>query len=205
MNVKNIIFDLGVVLLDVDYDLAAAAFRKLGIPDFDEHYSKAQQDKFFDRFETGHMTDEEFRNKMRQYIPTHITDQQIDDAWNAMLLKVPQEYFEMLEKVKKSKRIFLLSNTNHIHIRAFSKIIEAQYGFEKFERLFEKVYYSCNIGLRKPDAEVFDLVVKENQLTIEETLFIDDSPQHIEGARKYGLNVTLLKKEDSLNSIIAGL
>ena len=205
MQYKNIIFDLGVVLLDVDYNLAAAAFRKLGIPDFDAHYSKAQQDRFFDRFETGHMTDEEFRIKLRQYLPSHVTNHQIDEAWNAMLLKVPEENFQLLEKLNKSKRIFLLSNTNRIHIRAFSKIIDLQYGFEKFERLFEKAYYSCNIGLRKPDAEIFDLVVKENQLDLSETIFIDDSPQHIEGARNYGLNVVLLKQGDNLSKIVGEL
>ncbi len=198
---KNIIFDLGVVILDVNYNLTAAAFKKLGLVDFDEHYSKIKQDNFFDRFETGHMSDEEFRDTVRKHIPHPVTDEQIDEAWNAMLLEVADETFELLENIGKQKRIFLLSNTNSIHIKAFTKIIEKQYGFSKFESLFEKTYYSCNIGMRKPNAEIFDYVVKANNLNITETLFIDDSPQHVEGARKYGLTALHLHTGTNLKEL----
>ncbi len=129
-------------------------------------------------------------------------DDQIDDAWNAMLLSVPESTFELLENIGKQKRIFLLSNTNRIHITAFSKIIEKQYGFQKFEALFEKTYYSCNIGMRKPHAEIFEYVVKQNNLTISETLFIDDSPQHVEGARKYGLTALHLQNDTRVEDLI---
>ena len=169
---------------------------------FDEHYSKAKQDQIFDRFETGHMSEEEFRNTLHKHLPPHITDQQIDNAWNAMLLTVPEETFDLLENISKQKRIFLLSNTNHIHIKAFTKIIDKQYGFEKFENLFEQTYYSSNMGLRKPDIEIFDFVVKENQLNIDETLFIDDSPQHVEGAKKYGLHALCLMTGVNVTSVI---
>ncbi len=205
MNLKNIIFDLGVVILNVDYHLTATAFRNLGLLNFDEHYSKAKQDHFFDRFETGHLSDDEFRETMQKHLPAGTTGQQIDDAWNAMLLTVPEETFELLETIGKQKRIFLLSNTNRIHIKAFTKIIDRQYGFKRFENLFEKVYYSCNIGLRKPDPEIFDLVIKENQLDFAETLFIDDSPQHVEGARKYGLTALHLHPGEKLSSLILPL
>jgi glucose-1-phosphatase len=202
MPTKNIIFDLGVVILDVDYNLTAAAFKKLGLVDFDAHYSKIKQDNFFDRFETGHMPDAEFRDIIRKHLPHTVTDQQIDDAWNAMLLTVPETTFELLENIGKQKRIFLLSNTNRIHIAAFTKIIEKQYGFSKFESLFEKTYYSCNIGMRKPNAEIFEYVVKKNNLSITETLFIDDSPQHVEGARKYGLTALHLHTETNLQELV---
>lgn len=201
MPTKNIIFDLGVVILDVDYNLTAAAFKKLGLADFDEHYSKIKQDNFFDRFETGHMPDAEFRDTIRKHLPRPVTDEQIDEAWNAMILTVPESTFELLENIGKQKRIFLLSNTNRIHIVAFTKIIEKQYGFSKFESLFEKTYYSCNIGMRKPNIEIFDYVVKQNHLAINETLFIDDSPQHVEGARKYGLTALHLHTGTNLKEL----
>ncbi|MBL0340622.1 MAG: HAD-IA family hydrolase [Bacteroidetes bacterium] len=99
--------------------------------------------------------------------------------------------------------MFLLSNTNRIHIAAFSKIIEKQYGFQKFEALFEKIYYSCNVGMRKPNAEIFDLVVRENNLNLSETLFIDDSPQHVEGARSYGLTALHLQNNSKVENLIS--
>jgi len=200
---KNIIFDLGVVILDVDYNLAAGAFKKLGILHFDDLYSKKKQGSFFDDFETGHLSNEEFREEIRNHIDHSVSDNQIDEAWNAMLLSVPESTFKLLEDISKQKRIFLLSNTNRIHIDAFSKIIEKQYGFQKFEALFEKTYYSCNIGMRKPNAEIFDYVVKQNNLSINETLFIDDSPQHIEGARKYGLTALHLQNNSKVEDLIS--
>lgn len=202
MKIKNIIFDLGVVILDVDYNLAADAFKKLGIPHFDELYSKKKQGSFFDDFETGHLSNEAFREEIRKHIPHSVTDSQIDEAWNAMLLTVPETTFELLESIGKQKRIFLLSNTNRIHIDAFSKIIDQQYGFQKFENLFEKTYYSCNIGMRKPNAEIFDFVVRENNLLVSETLFIDDSPQHVEGARNYGLTALHLQNNSKVEDLV---
>ncbi len=202
MKTKNIIFDLGVVILGVDYNLTANAFKALGIPHFDEIYSKIKQQDVFDRFETGHMPEAEFREFIRKNIPHPVTDSQIDDAWNAMLLSVPDSTFELLEDIGRKKRIFLLSNTNQIHITAFTKIIDRQYGFSKFENLFEKTYYSCNINMRKPHLDIFDFVVKENHLPPDETLFIDDSPQHVEGARKYGLTAFHLHTDTNLYALV---
>jgi len=202
MTTKNLLLDLGVVIFDVDYNRTSSSFKELGLSNFDDIYSKIKQDNFFDRFETGEMPEAEFRQTVRSHIPHEVTDEQIDNAWNAMLIGISQSTLELLEDLGKKKRIFLLSNTNIIHIKAFSKIIEKQYGFKKFENLFEKTYYSCNIGLRKPDVRIFDYVVKENQLNIPETLFIDDSPQHVEGARKYGLAALHLHTGTNLHELI---
>ncbi len=202
MPIKNIIFDLGVVILDVDYNRTSEAFKQLGLVDFDQHYSKAKQDNFFDRFETGEMTDEEFRETIRQHISQPVSVDQIDAAWNAMLIAVPQTTIELLEDIGKKKRIFLLSNTNRIHIKAFTGIIDKQYGFQKFENLFEKTYYSCHLGMRKPDAEIFDFVIRQNHLALSETLFIDDSLQHVEGAREYGLTALHLKNNVKVETLL---
>lgn len=203
MSLKNIIFDLGVVILDVDYNRTSDAFKKLGMIDFDDHYSKAKQDSLFDRFETGEMTDEEFRETIRRHISLTVSDEQIDDAWNAMLISIPETTFELLEDIGKKKRIFLLSNTNRIHIKAFTALIEKQYGFKRFENLFEKTYYSCNLGMRKPDAEIFDFVIRQNHLALSETLFIDDSPQHVKGAREYGLTALHLRDSAKFDDVIS--
>jgi glucose-1-phosphatase len=200
--VKNIIFDLGVVILNVDYNLTTKAFKKLGIDNFDEHFSKAKQDQLFDKLETGRISANNFRKELRNHLPAHVTDEQIDEAWNAMLMDLPKPTFEILKTAKKKYRTFLLSNTNEIHIKAFSKIIEKEYGMKQFNALFEKIYYSNEVQMRKPDKEIFELVLKENKLNPNETLFIDDSPQHIEGANKVGIKAILLEKGKELTELL---
>ncbi len=200
---KNIIFDLGAVIIDIDYNLTANAFKKLGLQHFDEIYSKKKQDNFFDRFETGELSNDEFRQEVRSHFTSPITDEQIDEAWNAMLINIPFERMVWLNEIKNKYRIFLLSNTNRIHVTAFTKILADRFGVGVFEKMFEKIYYSCNIGMRKPNANIFDLVVQENKLNLTETIFIDDSPQHIEGARSYGLTALHLQNNSKVEDLVS--
>lgn len=195
MHIKNIIFDLGGVIIDIDYNLAATAFKKLGIVDFDNFYSKAKQSTLFDDFEKGVISNAEFRSNLRQYLSDTITDHQIDAAWNAMLKGIPSHRVDFLQKVAQKYRIFLLSNTNRIHIDAFTQYNDEKFGKGYFEGLFEYCYFSSDIAMRKPDAEIFDFVLSENGLLKEETIFIDDSIQHIQGASSTGLHAELLKVE----------
>jgi len=197
-NFPNLIFDLGGVVLDIDYNRVADAFKKLGLRDFDEIYSKKQQERFFDDFEKGLMDNETFRNTINSFFDRPVTNTKIDEAWNSMLLEIPPKRYQWLKSLKKNHRLFLLSNTNHIHVAAFTKIIEKQYGTNILDELFEKIYFSCELKMRKPDAEIFEKVISENGLVPAQTLFIDDSIQHIEGAKKYGLNVLLIDKEKKL-------
>ncbi|MBK7971229.1 MAG: HAD family phosphatase [Bacteroidetes bacterium] len=200
---KNIIFDLGAVIIDINYNFTAEAFKKIGVTNFDEIYSKKKQDHFFDDFETGHLTNDQFRSEIRKHITHKISDEQIDDAWNAMLINIPVSRMKWLKSLRPKYRIFLLSNTNRIHVKAFSKIISDTHGVGTFESCFDKIYLSCNVGLRKPNAEIFDLVVKENNLDLAETVFIDDSPQHIEGAKKYGLTAWHLKDQEKVEEVFS--
>lgn len=187
-HIKNIIFDLGGVLLNIDYNKTAQEFKKLGINNFEEIYSKAKQNHLFDKLEIGAITPEEFRNSLKQLISIDITDNQIDEAWNAMLLDFPYSRLELLKKVSKEFRIFLLSNTNEIHYEIYNKQLNEVYGIEKLENLFNKDFYSFKLGMRKPDDEIFEYVLNNQNLNPEETLFIDDSIQHIETAKKLGIN-----------------
>ena len=187
MSYKNIILDLGGVIIDVSYQDAANAFKKLGISDFDQLYSQKKQDHFFDNYEKGFISDNGFRNEIRKHIAHPLSDEQIDAAWNDLLLTIPPQRMKFLYSLKSNYRLFLLSNTNSIHVKAFTKIFEKEFGKNVFENAFEKMYLSCNIHLRKPDAEIFNLVLNENNLNKEETIFIDDSIQHVDGAKKIGL------------------
>jgi HAD superfamily hydrolase (TIGR01509 family) len=195
---KNIIFDLGGVILNIDYSLLAKSFRLLGIENFEEHYSKAQQEGFFDLYEKGLMSTDEFTQRLGGHCKPGTTDQNIKDAWNSMLLDLPEERLKLLHKLKLSHRIFLLSNTNEIHMTWIYDYLLKQFGVTDLSDYFEKVYLSYEVGMRKPDAEIFELVLKENHLMSHETFFIDDSPQHLEGAKKVGIQTYWLdvKKEN---------
>lgn len=191
--IRNIIFDLGGVLINLDMEATAKAFRALGMTDFDAHYSQAKQSGLFDAFDKGQITPQEFREGMKPFLPAGTTDAQIDAAWNAMLLDLPGERLALLRELRKKYRLFLLSNTNEIHVTAFSASLQqAHEGFTDFSDYFDRWYYSCRIGKRKPDAEAFLHVLEENDLLAEETLFIDDSKQHVEGALQTGIRAALL-------------
>lgn len=195
---KNVIFDFGGVILNIDYQRTVDAFKLIGLPDFDTFYSQLSQSNLFDDFEMGKISPSLFREKLRNKINYPITDEEIDKAWNAMLMDLPVERIDFLDGLSKHKRIFLLSNTNAIHEKEFTEYIKKQYGTNVLESVFEKIYFSHNLGLRKPQKEIFDLVLRENNLVPQETLFIDDSPQHVHGGKASALNSILLEKNKSI-------
>jgi FMN phosphatase YigB (HAD superfamily) len=194
--IKNIIFDLGGVILDIDYNLTVKAFDGLGIPNFKEQYSKMSQSNLFDNIETGKISPVEFRDLIREVAQKTISDAEIDTAWNALILHLPQYRIEILKNLQVNYRLFLLSNTNKIHYDDYSEVIKRENGIEGLEPLFEKTYLSHEMGLRKPDPEIFQVVLNENNLVPKETLFIDDSPQHIASAKTLGIVAYHLENED---------
>ncbi|CAN5223877.1 HAD family phosphatase [soil metagenome] len=199
--IHNIIFDLGGVILNLDAEATRKSFEDLGMRDFVNQYSFAKQSGIFDSFDRGEIAEQEFRNHLKKYLPENTSDESVDKAWNAMLLDLPENRLQLLILLRKKYRLFLLSNTNEIHIKAFSADLEKTFGFSDFTGYFEKVYYSCRIGKRKPDIETFQFVLDENKLKAEETLFIDDSPQHISGAEKLLLKTYLLKPGEDIVSV----
>ena len=199
-NYEAIIFDLGGVIINLDYQKTEQEFRRLFGNDFSELYSKKSQTEIFNKLETGHISEKQFVEAMQKSSSQTVSHQDIITAWNAMLLDIPKERIELLEKIGKQKRIFLLSNTNEIHKTAFDKIVLEAHQMNGLEPLFEKAYFSHLVGMRKPNREIFDFVIKENNLNPQKTLFIDDSPQHIEGASLTGLNAYHLEVDK--NSIL---
>ena len=200
-SIKNIIFDFGGVILNIDYTLTEKAFASLGLTDFDRIYSQATQKELFDKLEKGQISPGVFRTEIRKFIRDGVTDTQIDEAWNAMLLDLPAERVELLDKLKKKYRLFLLSNTNEIHFTSFNAYMKNKFKRDIFGDVFENAYVSHNVKMRKPDAEIFEFVLRENNLKNSETLFIDDSIQHIEGANKLGINTIFLKKGETILSV----
>ncbi len=200
--IKNIIFDLGGVIINLDMEATRKAFIELGVQDFDAIYSQANQSGVFDGFDKGKIAPAEFRTELRKHIPHPVSDVEIDAAWDAMLLDVPKEKLDLLTKLKTKYRLFLLSNTNVIHVKNFSAELQRVHGTPDFSPYFERWYYSCNIGMRKPDAEIFEFVLNENKLIAEETLFIDDSIQHIRGAAACGIKALQLADTSSLRLLL---
>lgn len=194
MKIKNIIFDLGGVILNIDYHLTINAFKALGIQNFDELYTQAKQSSLFDAIETGQISPELFFQSLKKYTDHDIDINDMEKAWNAMLLDLPTERIELLKKAKSQYNTFLLSNTNEIHFKAYKKYIDSTFNID-FDELFQKAYYSYQIGLKKPDNDCFNYVLEQNGILPEETLFIDDSIQHIEGAQKIGINTHHLVNE----------
>jgi len=195
-----IIFDLGGVVLNLNYDLTVQAFQDLSKENFSALYAQSQQDKIFDQFEIGQITAKEFRDYMRSFMGQPYSDDAIDKAWNAMLLDLPIERIKLIEQLKKHYKVYLFSNTNEIHLNAFKKIISDQHGdSDLLEKLFDQAYYSHVVGKRKPNAEAFETVLNQHGLVASETLFIDDSIQHIEGAQKLGLQTIHLVNQDILD------
>ncbi len=195
MNPATIIFDLGGVLLNINYEKTITAFKELGITEFDNFFTQAAQTKLFDRFDTGDISPDEFRQQLRNISGIHITDQQIDHAWNAMLLDMPPMRIKLLEEVRKNYRTFLLSNTNAIHYPVYMNYMKQHHGINDLSALFEKQYLSFEMGMRKPNRDIFERVIQENKLSPEKTLFIDDSKQHVYGARQTGLQALWLNVE----------
>ena len=192
--IKHIIFDLGGVLLNIDYKLTEQAFIDAGIKNFPELYGQLQQSALFDKFETGMITREEFIKAMKDASTTPLTEKQIIIAWNAMLLDFPVRRLQILQQLRLYYDLFLLSNTNEVHEEAFNDILMRAHGIPNIGVFFDKVYYSHRVGLRKPMREIFERVLEENGLKPEETLFIDDSPQHIAAAKETGIKTIYLEK-----------
>jgi glucose-1-phosphatase len=191
---KAIIFDLGGVLLDIDYDKTTQAFEVLGVQHFNRMYSQAEANPLFQRLETGKIDPEAFCQEMMEYVPGISCEDDVVEAWNAMLLHFRKESIEEVKRLRKNYKIFLLSNTNSIHLQSFNKTYEETVG-GNFIDLFDKGYLSHEIGHRKPDPEAYEFVLNENNLKPSEVLFIDDSIQNIEAADKLGLKTIFLKKD----------
>ena len=198
-NIKNIIFDYGNVIFNIDFTKVADAWKQLGINNAAQFYGHRQQDPVFDLLERGKISVADFRDRIRELSgKPDLTDEQIDGAWNKIFLDIPQGNHELLQQVKAKYRTFLLSNINAIHYDYVHSYLQKEFGMANNDDLFEKVYYSHLVGKRKPDAEIFEQVLRENNLNPAETLFIDDSPQHLETAQKLGMQTYLMTAPDTI-------
>ena len=199
--IKNLLLDLGGVVLNVDYHKMVDIFKEYGVINFDKHFTQAKQVEIIDKFEEGKCTIEEFRNGIRDLVEVNLSDAQIDKAWFSMILDLPKERIELIGLLKLKYNVYLFSNTNELHIELLKKRYEEEFGFDIFQMLFTKAYFSNEIKMRKPHPESFEWLLKDAGIKADETLFIEDSPQHIEGAKKVGLNTYWLTGGETINDL----
>jgi epoxide hydrolase-like predicted phosphatase len=193
--IKNIIFDLGDVILNIDVPVASKSFATLSGKEQSEILSIFKENDLFRQFETGKLDESGFRNYIRELLGfSDLSDEAIDTAWNSLLLDLPPERVELIQKLAEKYRLFLLSNTSSIHITQVNKILEASTGIEKLEDLFETVFLSYEMGLMKPDAQIYLNVLEQAGLEAEETLFLDDNLDNIKGASQLGIDTIHVQK-----------
>ncbi|MCF8235559.1 MAG: HAD family phosphatase [Bacteroidales bacterium] len=199
MNIRNIIFDFGGVIMNIDYGITIKKLLDAGVNDTETLHQKIIEKDLYNGIETGKISPQQFRDGLKEIINIPISDEQIDDIWNALVLDIPVSRVRLLEAVKKHYRIFMLSNTNSIHYDKYRQQLEDQYGYERFSDLFDEAYFSHLMGYRKPDQRIFHHVIEKEDLNPDQTLFIDDTRENALAAKEAGLkayHLDLEKGED---------
>ncbi|MEI9954860.1 MAG: HAD family phosphatase [Ferruginibacter sp.] len=199
-NFKNIIFDLGNVLLDIEYNKTTVAFEALGFKDFKSTYSPEKMISLFKDIETGRISEDNFYSNLKAISPVPVSTEQLKNAWNALLMDFRISSLEYLKQLAPVYNIYLLSNTNSIHLTAFDEILAAE-GQPPLNTYFIKAYYSNIIEHRKPDAGSYRYVLEDAHIAATETLFIDDLPINIEGAKAVGLQTHLLLLSERIEDL----
>ena len=197
-NITTLIFDFGGVLINLDLDRCIQRFRDLGVRNFEENLNNYGQKGFFLDFEKGNIGIEEFREEIRKLAQISLTDKEIDDAWCSFLCDIPDQKMNLLLELKKNYRLLLLSNTNPLHIEISAKNEFARFGLT-IQDIFEKCYFSYEMKMAKPDAEIFEAVLADSDVKPEECLFLDDGQKNIEQANKIGIQTYLVDVNEDLS------
>ena len=198
--VKALLFDLGGVIVDLDYKKTANAFENIGLQNAEKAYSQFNQTDLFNLFETGHISSEEFLAEIQNEITNQVNLSEITKAWNSMIIGFQHSKLEKIKKLSEQVPCYLLSNTNEIHLSYIEQLLQ-EMDFKHFLNIFESCYFSHQIGKRKPHKETFEWVLNHMNYDAQDVLFIEDSPQHIEGAKSAKLNTFYFKKDSSLSDI----
>lgn len=202
-NIKNIIFDYGNVIFEIDFQKSEQAFKDIGIPDTTTFFTHKVQNELFDQLDMGLITAAEFRDEVRRISGEYdLSDDDITNAWNALLIGVAEGNHQVLMEMKNKYRTFLLSNNNEIHYSYIMRYLKENFELEDNSSFFEKDYYSHLMGMRKPNVDIFEFVLNTHDLVPQETLFIDDSPQHLVTAEKLGMKTALVERPEPLRNIV---
>ncbi|HOI86978.1 MAG TPA: HAD family phosphatase [Lentimicrobium sp.] len=201
-DIKLIVFDLGNVLLNINPMLTNKAFRALGIIDENEFFSGKQTLALMSALECGTTGPDDFLREVLKKLKPGVTSTQAEEAWNAMLLDFPAKRVRMLQGLRKSYRIGLLSNTNQVHYRDYTARFARDYGIP-FGDLFDYLWFSHEIGIAKPEAGIFEHVLSNSGVRPAEILFIDDTLMHVEAAARLGINAVHLEAGMEVSELLS--
>lgn len=201
MNIKTIIFDLGGVIIDLDFNKTPQAFSQLTGRPFDEIYPLYFKPGLFQDYEKGLISDGELRSGINQLLDTDLSDRQIDKAWCAMLGQVPKSRLEFMAELTANYKVLVLSNTNAIHVRAFNQIILEASGKSSLEAFADEVYFSHELHMRKPDAEIYEEVLRRSGSKASECLFLDDTQANLATAAQLGINTLHIAHPDHIYNL----
>ena len=202
MDYKNIIFDLGNVLFDIDFSLTAAYFEKKGIQNFKALFNLHYSIQLFDDFESGRINEEIFYTQFRNQFKVELSNEEIKIGWNALLGSFRKNSIDWIIEHKKVYNMYLLSNTNAIHLKKIKSIFRnTMYDFD-LDEIFLKAYYSFKIKIKKPKTNAFQIIINEQKLPINNTLFIDDNMANIKAAQGIGLNTLHLIQPNNFENLI---
>ena len=199
--INNVLFDFGKVLLDFDNDNAKNHFTKLGVDDYEKHVMALHAQNVFNELETGELTAHQFINTISQKLNGSVSDTEIQNAWNSILMGYRTESMKHLEKLKNRYSLYLLSNTNVLHHEQFDRILYNQLQVKSLDSYFTKAYYSHQIGMRKPDLKIYEFVLNDAGINAAETLFIDDLPENVAAASCLGFQTHLLLPEERIENL----
>lgn len=201
--IKNIIFDLGGVILNLAVENTHHEFARLSGLSLQEIKTRVHHGKYFHEYERGLISDAEFRNHLRQSLQLQVGDAELDTAWNAMLLDIPLQRFALLESLKQTHRVFLLSNTNEIHRQCFNGIVNKTSGKPDIDYYFHQAYFSHVLKLSKPDIAIYQHVLTDQNLLPHETVFLDDNADNIAGAARAGLQTFYVQHPNQIFDFFA--
>ena len=193
--IKNIIFDLGGVLLNINPLLSLLEFERVSGIDQKELTNRLVSEHLFEKFDMGSLSPAQFRSELCRIMNINVRDSEIDHAWNTLLLDFPLHRVDLLKQLRKNYRVFLLSNTNCIHFDHYTRDFNEKYGFPMTD-LFEKLFLSYEIGIHKPDAGIYTHVLQYANLEPSESVFFDDSLANVEAAELQGISGIHINGED---------
>ena len=199
-NIKNIVFDLGGVLVDLDFKSAINGLQEAGFANVKEQLQAFDRGGIFQKFELGEVNADEFRTAIRENSTVTLTDEEVDTLWNLMLLEIPREKLELILELRGKYMVYLLSNTNPIHWDYVCKNAFNYRGF-RVNDYFEETFLSFEMHLAKPDKAIFEKVLEEANLLPKETLFIDDSEANCQAAEELGIHTHHYHIGDDLSKI----
>lgn len=201
-DIKAVVFDFGNVIINIDLEKTFQAFSDLTFKSVERIRSLFAESDIFRKYETGFYSDDEFRDVVRQTLSYPLNDQEIDEAWNALLLDVPPERLAYLENLRFRYPVYLLSNTNAIHIEKCQQYFRNRYRIPDFRKLFTQAFFSYEMGLWKPDYKIYQKVLEETGYPPSEVLFLDDNADNIEAAKDMGIQTIKINPPESFVDIL---